>query len=241
MQKISIVIPVYRDSLVIGKTIDTLFDFANRENLDLELIVVNDGGNDGGADVVRKKIRVHPSIRLIDRKINRGKGFSIREGLRIAQRDYIFYTDADLPYLTEPIRQMLDLLMHKNIDLILANRELSHAIEGERPPLARRITHWVYSRFVKLFIPFEFNDTLAGLKGMKKRVAERIVPKLTIDRFSFDIELLLAAKLAKFNTHELPVSLKNVGKSNLNILRDAPQMSKDVIAIAIRHYRGCYK
>src|SRR3989344_1184388 len=191
MQKISVIVPIYHDLPVIGKTIDLLFDFVNRENLDLELIIVNDGGNDGGADVVRKKMRVHPGIRLIDRKVNRGKGFSVREGLRAAQGDYVFYTDADLPYLTEPIKQMLDLLMHKNIDLILANRELSHAIEGERPPLARRITHWIYSRFVKFFIPFEFNDTLAGLKGMKKRVVERIAPKLTIDRFSFDIELLL--------------------------------------------------
>lgn len=237
---LSVIIPAYNDSATIGNTIETMADFFTAEGLRAEMIIVSDGGKDQSAQCVQEKIKKYPWIKLIDRKFNMGKGYTVREGLKNATGDFVFYTDADLPYLTHPIKQMLDILQTRTADLVLANRELSHKDNDEKPPLPRRITHWVYSRFVRSLIPFEFNDTLAGLKGMRKEVSETIVPKLTIDRFSFDVELLLATKLAGFQIKEIPVSLKNVGKSNLSILRDTPQMAKEIIQIFIQYKKGLY-
>src|SRR3989344_344755 len=131
-------------------------------------------------------------------------------------------------------------LKNKEADLILANREFYKTDYHKKTSLPRHITHKIYSFFVRTLLPIEFCDTLAGLKGMRKEIAAAIVPKLTIDRFSFDVELLLIAKKMGVKIMEMPVSLKNVGKSNLSITKDAPQMAKDIIKIFIQNKKGMY-
>lgn len=214
-----------------------LADFFRKEQLEAEILIVNDGGEDRGVFVVRNKMKEYPWIKLIDRKINYGKGFSVREGLRAATGDYVVYTDADLPYLTEPIKEMLAYLKSGEADFVLVNRDL--VLDGQtKPSWARQLTHIIYSFLVRTLIPIPFTDTLAGLKGMNRKTALAIVPKLTIDRFSFDVELLLLAKKAGCIIKEIPVSLKNVGASNLSIRRDAPSMFGELLKICWKHRRG---
>lgn len=237
--KISIIIPIYRDRLKIGTTIDLLANFLNKEKLTGEIIIVNDGGTDGGYDIAREKQNDYPYIKLLTHSVNSGKGYAIREGLRSAQGDFIFYTDADLPYLTEPIKKMLELIVTGTADMVLASRDLEQ-IQDEKPNWTRQFTHVIYSHFVRALIPVPFTDTLAGLKGMTKAVVDTIEPKLTIDRFSFDVELLLIATKLDYRIYELPVSLKNVGRSNLSVRRDAPEMIKEIIQIWKQLRRGYY-
>lgn len=236
---VSIVIPIFRDRHKIGSTLDALADFFERERLTGEIIIVNDGGNDGGAEIVLQKQRRTPSISFISRSANRGKGFTVREGLRRARGRIIFFTDADLPYGTAPIRQMFDLLSAGGADVALANRDLE-ARQDEQPAWPRLLTHALYSKFVRTLIPIPFTDTLAGLKGMNRKTLDDILPKLTIDRFSFDVELLLIAHKRGYKIKQLPVSLKNVGPSNLKIRRDAPEMIREIIQIWRQLRRGQY-
>jgi len=97
----------------------------------------------------------------------------------------------------------------------------------------------VYSIFVGSLV-FDYSDTLAGLKGMTREVAEAVFPHLTIDRFSFDVEFILLTKKIGFKISELPVTLQQFGKSSLNIILDSPQMIKDVLKIAWRNRLGLY-
>lgn len=240
MIDISIIIPIFHDKNKIEGTLAALADFFNSEKLSGEIIVVNDGGNDGGAQVVKNKAREFPFIRLIDNPVNRGKGYAVRCGFKEAVGNHIFFTDADLPYLTAPIKTMLSLLSGGTADMTLANRDLSSDEKDLRLPWPRQITHLIYSRVVRLLIPIKFTDTLAGLKGMRREVLKTVIDKLTIDRFSFDVELLLAAQQMGFKIIEVPVSLRNVGKSNLKIRSDAPQMFTDVLKIFLQYRRGFY-
>lgn len=220
---------------------ETLAEFFSTEKFgNAEIIVVNDGGLDNGVRIVQEKIKKYPFIRLIDRKENKGKGFTVRQGLKIALGDFIFYTDADLPYLTAPIKETLVLLKSGEADLVLANRDLSTDGNYAKPIWPRQITHIVYSFLVRFLIAIPFSDTLAGLKGMNANAARAIVPKLTINRFSFDVELLLVAKKMGLKIKEMPVSLKNVGKSNLKLTKDGPQMFIEVVKIWIRDKKGEY-
>ncbi len=238
---VSIVIPMYRDRAKIGDTVELLANFVQASGWYTELIVVNDGGTDGGVAIVEEKMKKFPFLKLITRPQNRGKGYTVREGMTAATGDYVFFTDADLPYLTDPIKKMLEMMRSGGADFVLANRDLSGKVDQEQPGWPRQITHIIYSHFVRFFIPIPFSDTLAGLKGMRREVARVVLPKLTIDRFSFDVEMLLVAQLAGFKIKELPVSLKNVGRSNLNIRHDAPKMIREILQIWRQYKKGCYR
>ena len=231
LPSVSIVIPIYRDKEKIGSTIDLLADFMAKQGWNAELIIVR---------IVEEKKNLHPFIKLINRTINKGKGYTVREGLATAKGDFLFFTDADLPYLTKPIATMFKLLNTGKTDLVLASRDQSDE-QVTKPNWPRQITHVFYSHFVRFFIPIPFSDTLAGLKGMRQEVARVILPELTVDRFSFDVELILATQIAGFKITELPVSLKNVGKSNLNIRRDAPKMIEEIWHIWRNYKKGHYR
>lgn len=237
---ISIIVPIYRDAKTIGGTIAEILRFFETEKISGELIVVNDGGTDGGVAVVEAAMRDHPEVALINRGYNKGKGYTVRDGIAAATGDFIFYTDADLPFALPLVGVMLGVMRSGLADLVIVNRNLSGAMGNKRAPLLRRIAHRVYSLFVRALL-FNFSDTLAGLKGMTRAAALRIVPHLTIDRFSFDVELLLVATRLGLKIKEIPAVLKNAGVSNLSVAVDSPQMVKDVLRIIIRDKLGYYK
>ncbi len=236
----SIIIPIYRDSKNIAETIDTLMNFLHTEQIQAEVIVVNDGGEREGVHIIQKKMEIWPTLSLIDRTVNKGKGYTVREGMQKAQGTYIFFTDADLPYTAKPIRTMLTMLSSRQADLIIANRNLPTGERDEKPSPPRRLAHIIYSWFIRFLLPIRFTDTLAGLKAIRKEVMDAILPKLTIDRYSFDVEIILATLRTGFTVKEIPVSLRNIGHSNLAIRRDAPQMIREVIHIWNRDRKGAY-
>ena len=189
--------------------------------------------------VVKEKMKNTDRINLIDRKENKWKGFSVLEGINHSVGKFIFYTDADLPYGTEYIKQMYKKLNNGECDLILANRNLSNDGAMKKVPFIRKLMHRVYAFFVGALI-IKFSDTQAGLKGMNKNLAGMIVPHLTIDRFAFDVELIFLAKKNGFKIGELPVILQQSGKSNLKIIFDSPQIVKDVFKILKNNRAGLY-
>lgn len=236
---ISIIIPIYNDAANIGGTIDVIINFFHTENLDGELIIVNDGGKEDGVQIVNEKMAKNDAIILIDRKVNKGKGYTVKEGIGKSSGKIVFYTDADLPYGTEYIKQMYKQLINGEADLILANRNLSGKGSMEKMPLVRKLTHVVYSIFVGTMV-FKYSDTLAGLKGMTQEVAKIVIPLLTIDKFSFDVEFILLTEKMGLRISDMPVILQKSGKSNLSIIFDSPQMIKDVLKIAWRNRLGLY-
>ena len=241
MQKdISIIIPVCNDASTIGETIDKVLDFFELEKLDGEIIIVNDGGQRNGVEIVKEKMFDSDKIRLIDRQINKGKGFSVREGVMMAEGKTIFYTDADLPYGTEYMALMRKKLVNGESDLILANRDMAGEGGMKKAPFTRKITHILYSIFVGALV-VKFSDTQAGLKGMTKELGKSIVSQLVIDGFAFDVELIFLAKKMGYKIGEVPVVLKHSGKSNLKIIFDSPRMIKDILKIVWRYRIGFYK
>ncbi|OGF62459.1 hypothetical protein A2926_01890 [Candidatus Giovannonibacteria bacterium RIFCSPLOWO2_01_FULL_44_40] len=237
--EISIIIPVYNDKAVIGKSIDRLTNFLGAENFNAEIIVINDGGWDKTAEIISAKSQNNPAIKFIDRKMNLGKGASVREGISAASSNIIIFTDADLPYGTSYFKKMIELLK-SGTDLVIANRNLPVRQAGltsntQHPTsdigFVRHLTHWGFGFLVRHLLHLEFSDTQAGLKGLTKKAAEEFLPSLKIDRFAFDLELLVKAKRAGLQIKEVPVVLETIGKSNISVLRDSFQTLKDILKI----------
>lgn len=230
--EISIIIPVYNDAAHIGKSVDALVNWVRAENTNSEVIIINDGGRDETAKIVEEKATKYPEIHFINRKENKGKGYSIREGIRSSNGSFIIFTDADLPYSTKYFKQMVKMI-ENGADLVIANRNLVSNVKTPTSDIGalRRLTHWGFGFLVRQLLRLEFSDTQAGLKGLTKKAADQLLPKLTIDRFAFDLELLVVAKKVGLKIKEVPAVLENVGESNISMLRDSFQMLKDILKI----------
>ena len=235
--EISIIIPVYNDATHIGKSIDTLLVFLSAEKMNAEIIIVNDGGKDATAEMVANKAKKYTAIRFINRAENLGKGASVREGIASARGEFIIFTDADLPYGVKYFKEMADCLKSGLADLVIANRNLILKPETHNLKLGmlRRLTHWGFAFLVRHMLNLEFSDTQAGLKGISRKAARMLLPKLKIDGFAFDLEFLVEAQKIGLKIQEVPVILENIGESNISVIRDSFEMFKDIIKISLRY------
>src|SRR5580698_1007638 len=104
---ISIIIPAYNERLRLGPTLDRVLSFVHEQAWDAEVIVVDDGSDDGTPDIVRSYSERNPRVHLAQNPGNRGKGYSVRNGVLNARGAIVLFTDADL---SSPIEEALKLL-----------------------------------------------------------------------------------------------------------------------------------
>ena len=94
--KYSIVIPAYNEAARISPTLEKVLAHASQQGWPAEIIVVNDGSRDNTAEIVRDWARRNPAVKLVENPGNRGKGYSVRNGMLHAQGDVLLFSDADL-------------------------------------------------------------------------------------------------------------------------------------------------
>src|SRR5688500_3286726 len=97
MPHLSIVIPAYNEENRIVRTLTETFDYLERQNYSSEVIVVNDGSTDHTVDEVHKFAgQARAGLRLVENPGNRGKGYSVRNGMLKSEGEIALFFDADL-------------------------------------------------------------------------------------------------------------------------------------------------
>ncbi len=233
---LSIVIPVYRDAGAIEGTVATILAHVAGRGMTVEIILVNDGGPSETREIL-KRLDASPSVHIIDRPENRGKGHSVREGLAIASGAVFAYTDADLPYDLASLDRVADTIRNVQADIALASRRLEPKTHGGGYPIVtRRVAHSLFARLVRGVFRLPCSDTQAGLKAMTPAVRDALFPSLVIDRYAFDVELLYAATRHGFRLREVPATQRHSETSNVHLLRDSWEMLRDLWRIWKRRH-----
>src|SRR5438067_5602099 len=130
----SIVIPAYNESQRITPTLDRVLVYIAEQGWTAEVVVVNDGSRDNTAEIVRSYAAQHPIVRLVENPGNRGKGYSVRNGMLNAEGDILLFSDADL---SSPIEEALKLFeaITQGADVAIGSRWLRSELQTERQPL----------------------------------------------------------------------------------------------------------
>lgn len=207
---ISIVIPVFNEEKVILKTLDEIHSLT-KEVIFYEIIVINDGSSDQTGKILSK----YSDIILINREINRGYGYSIKEGIKIAKGNSILIIDADGSY---PIDKIPTLINEYNLG--------QGMVIGERT--GEKVSISIINKFAKLILKVIIyiltskwiKDINSGLRIFDKKLVERywgIIP----DGFSLTTTLTVAAMIENVKVKYIPINYyKRVGKSKINPIKD---------------------
>jgi dolichyl-phosphate beta-glucosyltransferase len=204
-----------------------------------ELIVVDDGSRDDTARTVREFAAREPRVRLLANPGNRGKGYSVRQGIFESKGDVILFSDADLSTPIEEYAALLRCL--DRCDLVMASRSLPDSDVAVHQPAYREMMGRAFNVLVQALIIRGVIDTQCGFKLMKAEAAREIAARLSIDRFSFDVEMLLAAKRLGYAYADVPVRWINSPGSRVHPLRDSINMLLDLFRIKLYDIAGRYK
>jgi glycosyltransferase involved in cell wall biosynthesis len=237
--QLSIVIPAYNESARIEAALERVLGCVAERGWDAEVLVVDDGSKDDTAAIVERWMVKHPRLHLVKNAGNRGKGYSVRNGLLQAAGDVVMFTDADLSAPMEEAERLLAAIA-EGADVAIGSRWMDRTRQTIHQPLYRqffgRCFNWVTRRVMGL----PFKDTQCGFKAFRRDVAQIIFRLQTIERWGFDPEILFIARKLKYVIREVPVTWGHDERSRMSYLKDGMKMLEDMAVIRGNSVRGRY-
>jgi glycosyltransferase involved in cell wall biosynthesis len=119
LKKISIIIASYNEEETIIEILQRI-NKTKKNNYDYEIIVVNDGSTDDSLKLLENNSHLYN--KLLNFSNNKGKGFAVKEGLKVATGDYIIFQDADLEYDPDDINSFCEIYERFDADVIIGSR-----------------------------------------------------------------------------------------------------------------------
>ena len=235
----SIVVPAYNEAQRIGATLDRALAYSAEHGWAVEVVVVNDGSTDATAEIVNKLAAVHPALRLLDNPGNRGKGYSVRNGMLHARGEILLFSDADFSSPVEEAEKLFAAIA-QGADIAIGSRWLNTELQTRKQPIYRQLYGRLYNLALRLVLGLSFKDTQCGFKAFSRRAANAIFPLQNVERWGFDPELLYLAQKFGLKIVEVPVSWAHRDGTRLNPLRDGLQMVAEMFRIRWNSLSGKY-
>lgn len=235
MEKISIIIPVYKQQKSIQNDIKSIISALSTLSIPFEVIPVIDGEFD---DSRREALKVKDKrVRVVGYKTNRGKGHAVRYGFSYATGNIIGFMDAGGDLKASALPHMITQFLYKQADVVIGSKR--HPDSKVIYPWIRKIYSWGYQKIVKLLFGLDVTDTQVGMKIYRRKLLEDVLPRLLVKKFAFDIEILAVAyHLGYRQIFESPVEITlNMGSSSILPIKMLPviyNMLNDTLAVFYR-------
>lgn len=196
MKDLTIVLPAYNEEESLPDALAQCGEFIEQmPELDVEVVIVDDGSADGTAALLKEAALVRPWLRVISHPVNRGYGAAIKTGFAAANGRFVFYTDSDNQFDILELREILPLI--EGADLVAGFRVYRF------DPLPRLVVSWAYNRLVRVLFRVPVRDVDCSFKLMRRERLDRLV--LMSDDFFIDTEIVARARKWNWRIKEVGV------------------------------------
>lgn len=195
--KLSVIIPVYNEV----ESIETILKRVQATKLVHEIIVVDDGSQDGTRDIL-KKLGKKKRVRVILHEQNKGKGAAVRTGMSAAKGDVLLIQDADLEYDPRDYPELLKPIEEGLAEVVYGSRFLGRA---------HRVTmfwHMIANKSLTLMTNILYDTILTDMETGYKVFKRKVIEGVTFRANSFDFEPEFTAKMLKrrYRIFEVPIT-----------------------------------
>jgi dolichol-phosphate mannosyltransferase len=195
----SVIMPFFNEE----KTLETAVLNLLKEDFASEIILVNDGSYDNSYEIALKLINKYKNIKLVNSKINKGKGHALKVGISESTKKYIGILDADLEYSPNDLKRLFVEIEFNEGDIACGSRFIGD-FKRENLYLRTYLANKFLSKLFSTIHRHKVTDIATCLKVFRKNIFESI--ELKEKGFSIEVELL-AKTLAKSNKYtEIPIN-----------------------------------
>ena len=237
---LSIIIPAYNEEKRIGPTLESIFEFLAGRDYTGEVILVDDGSSDKTVEVAKASARAHENFRVLENGANRGKGYSVRNGMLEAKGKYLLFSDADLSTPIEETTRFLE-KMREGYHVVIGSRAMPESNIVTYQPWYRQLMGKTFNKIVRVMAVRGIKDTQCGFKMFTREAGRRIFALQQVERFAFDVEALFLARKLGYKICELPVTWKDSPQTRVSTFTDSWSMFSALFTIRLNSLRGRYK
>lgn len=206
--EISIVMPAYNEASHIVASLRETAKTLDGFGWDYEIIAVDDGSKDATYDRLKELARENKRIIPVRILKNVGKGNALRQGFKSSTKgDLVVFLDCDLDLHPRQTDTLVQIMKRTGADIVIGAKRHPRSIVEY--PWHRRIISSIYFFVVQILFGMPLRDTQTGLKLFRREVLERVLPKLLVKRWAFDLELLALAHYYEYRIAHAPVIIQS--------------------------------
>jgi len=216
---LSVIVPAYNESERIEKTLRRFNEYLFPQPYNYEIVVVNDGSRDATADIVACLGGEIKNLRLVDRTENKGKGYTVREGMLASRGKIRLFADADNATDISHFEKMRP-LFDQGYEVVIASRDPRDA-PGARQAVSqswwKRMLGAMGNRYIQYLAVRGIWDTQCGFKAFRGHAAEQLFGVSRVDRWAFDVEILALTRRLNFKIGIIPAYWVNDPKTHVTL------------------------
>lgn len=236
IKSISIIYPIYNEQKRLSKTIKDIKKFDKSNNsIKKEYILVNDGSTDNTLSIIKKNFKNNKRVKIINYRINRGKGYALKLGVAHSKNLWILTTDSDCSVSNFQLNSWIknNYINNKNF-IYFGSRNLSKSVVKKK--LTRIIFGKIFIFLSKFLFQINLSDTQCGFKLYKSIYAKKIFKKILTDGYMHDIEVCIIANKLNLKIIELPVKWTHMPDSKINFFIDSIKIIFNLLKIKNYNY-----
>lgn len=216
---VSVIVPTLNERGNISLLLERIDSALRPARLSYEVVIIDDYSTDGTYELAQDLSATYP-VAVYRKRGDRGKAFSILEGVSRARAGIICMIDADLQYPPEEIVPMARLLMNNDADVVLSNR-----LVQDTGPLRRLATRVYNLVFARMLFGIDY-DTQSGLKVFRKEIFDDV--ELNPSPWSFDLEFILQCLLREYRilTHDINFGKRYSGEAKLKVVKATFELTR---------------
>ena len=214
---LSIVIPAFNEENILQNSIDQIINWSKNNSIKLEVIVINNNSTDKTELICKDNLSKYKNFKY-QNELKKGKGFAVKKGIKTSSYTKVLILDADLSVGIDQFN--LSWLDYEET-CIVGSRFIGKVIGT---PYRRILTGKIFSLVVKSLFNISVDDTQCGFKYVSSSSIHKLIDKLTVGNFAYDIDFLLSVKSCDIQTIVVPVTYVHNNESSVSIFKDSFRM-----------------
>jgi dolichyl-phosphate beta-glucosyltransferase len=217
---LSVILPAYNEANRLPPFLASVRRYLDAEYADrYEVIVVDDGSDDGLADVLAAAAGEWPALAVMRHDENQGKGAAVRSGMLAGRGERLLFADADGATPIDEEAKLAEAIA-AGADVAIGSRLLAAAESTRRRSWVRGLAGRLFAGLARWWLGVTVRDPQCGFKMFRREAARELFARSEESRYLFDLELLVLANQRGYRVAEVPVNWTEIPGGHLSLARE---------------------